>query len=38
MSQASLSKLESRQRYILDYEVAALAKALRVEVRWFFGD
>lgn len=38
MNQASLSKLENRQRYIMDYEAAAIAKALRVKVTSLFGD
>jgi hypothetical protein len=37
-TQASLSKLENRQRYAMDYEIAALAKALRVKVGWLFGE
>jgi hypothetical protein len=38
MNQASLSKLENRQRYLMDYEAAALAKALRVKISWLFGE
>jgi HTH-type transcriptional regulator, cell division transcriptional repressor len=38
ITQTSLSKLESRDRYVLDYEVAAIAKALRVTVAWLFGE
>lgn len=38
ITQASLSKLENRQRYVLDYEVAALAKALRVKIGWLFAE
>jgi hypothetical protein len=37
MTQASISKLESSERYVLDYEVAALARALKVSVGWLFG-
>jgi hypothetical protein len=37
-NQASLSKLENRQRYAMDYEIAALAKALKVKVGWLFGE
>jgi transcriptional regulator with XRE-family HTH domain len=38
MNQASVSKLESGQRYIMDYEIAALAKALKVSASWLFGE
>jgi hypothetical protein len=38
ITQTSLSKLESRERYVLDYEVAAIATALRVTVAWLFGE
>jgi hypothetical protein len=38
MNQASLSKLENRQRYAIDYEVAAIAKALKVRIDWLFGE
>jgi hypothetical protein len=36
--QPALAKLESRQRYLLDYEVAIIAKALRVSVAWLYGE
>jgi hypothetical protein len=36
ITQTSLSKLENRQRYVMDYEIAALAKALRVTVASLF--
>jgi hypothetical protein len=38
ITQTSISKLESRQRYCMDYEVAAIAKVLRVSVSWLFGE
>jgi transcriptional regulator with XRE-family HTH domain len=38
MTQTSISKLENRQRYVMDYEAAAIAKALKVSVAWLFGD
>jgi transcriptional regulator with XRE-family HTH domain len=38
VTQTSLSKLENRQRYVMDYEAAAIAKALKVSVAWLFGD
>lgn len=38
MTQASISKLENGQRYVMDYEAVALGKALRVRVSWLFGE
>ena len=36
VTQTSLSKLENRQRYVMDYEAVAIAKALKVSVAWLF--
>ncbi len=38
ITQTSLSKLESRQRYVLDYEALAISKALKVEISWLYGE
>jgi hypothetical protein len=38
ITQTGISKLETRQRYVMDYEVAAIAKVLRVSVSWLFGE
>jgi hypothetical protein len=38
ITQTSLSKLENRQRYVMDYEAAAIARALRVKVAWLYGE
>lgn len=38
ITQTSLSKLENRQRYVMDYEALALAKVLKVSVAWLYGD
>ena len=38
ITQTSLSKLENRQRYVMDYEAQALAKALKVTVAWLYGE
>jgi hypothetical protein len=38
ITQNGISKLETRQRYLMDYEVAAIAKALRVSVDWLYGE
>ncbi len=37
ITQTSLSKIENRTRYVMDYEAAALAKALKVPLGWLFG-
>jgi transcriptional regulator with XRE-family HTH domain len=38
MTQTAISKLENRQRYVMDYEALAIAKALRVSVSWLYGE
>jgi hypothetical protein len=38
ITQTSLSKIESRQRYVLDYEAAAIAKALKIRISWLYGE
>jgi len=37
ITQTGISKLESRSRYVMDYEVVALAKALKVSVWSLYG-
>lgn len=38
MTQTSVSKLENRERYVMDYEVQALAKILKVGIAQLFGE
>lgn len=38
MTQTSVSKLENRERYVMDYEVQALAKILKVKIVELFGE
>jgi hypothetical protein len=38
ITQTGISKLETRQRYVMDYEAAAIARVLRVSVSWLFGE
>jgi len=38
ITQTSLSKIENRSRYVMDYEVQTLAKALKVSVAWLYGE
>jgi transcriptional regulator with XRE-family HTH domain len=38
MDQTAVSRIENQTRYLMDYELAAIAKALRVSVAWLFGE
>lgn len=38
IDRAGISKIETGVRYVLDYEVKALAKALGVPVNWLLGE
>jgi transcriptional regulator with XRE-family HTH domain len=38
LDRAAISKIESNHRYVLDYELKALAEVLSVEVNWLLGD
>jgi len=38
IDQSTVSKIENGQRPVLDVEVAALAKALKVSVEWLMAD
>ena len=38
ITQTGISKLETRQRYVMDYEALAIAKVLRVSVSWLYGE
>jgi transcriptional regulator with XRE-family HTH domain len=38
ITQTGISKLENRQRYVMDYEALAIAKALRVSLSWLYGE
>jgi hypothetical protein len=38
ITQTSLSKIENRTRYVMDYEAAALAKVLKVSIAWLYGE
>ena len=37
ITQTGISKIENQDRYVMDYEAAAMAKALRVSVGWLYG-
>lgn len=38
VDRAAIAKIENGHRHVLDYELKALAKALRVDVNWLLGD
>lgn len=38
LTQTSISKLENGRRYVMDYEAATIAKALKVRIAWLFGE
>jgi transcriptional regulator with XRE-family HTH domain len=38
LDRSAVSRIENRSRYLMDYEIAALAEALKVSVAWLFGE
>ena len=38
LDQTAISRIENQSHYLMDYEVAALAKCLKVSVGWLFGE
>ena len=38
MDRTAISRIESQSRYAMDYEAAAIARALKVSVAWLFGE
>ena len=38
IDQTAVSRIENQTRYLMDYEVAAIARSLRVTVGWLFGE
>jgi hypothetical protein len=38
LDRSAVSRIEHRSRYVMDYEVAAIARALKVSVAWLFGE
>jgi transcriptional regulator with XRE-family HTH domain len=38
MDQTAISRIENQSRYLMDYEVAAIARSLKVSVAWLFGE
>ena len=38
VDQTAISRIESQTRYLMDYEVAAVARCLKVSVAWLYGE
>jgi len=38
MDRTAVSRIENQSRYVMDYEAAAIARALKVSVAWLFGE
>jgi transcriptional regulator with XRE-family HTH domain len=38
VDQTAISRIEREERYLMDYEVAAIARSLKVSVAWLFGE
>lgn len=38
LDRSAISRIETHSRYLMDYEIAAIARALRVSVAWLFGE
>ncbi len=38
LDRAAIAKIENNYRYVLDFELKALAQVLGVEVNWLLGD
>jgi transcriptional regulator with XRE-family HTH domain len=38
MDRSAVSRIENQTRYAMDYEAAAIARALKVSVAWLFGE
>jgi transcriptional regulator with XRE-family HTH domain len=38
LDRSAISRIENGDRYAMDYEAAAIAKALKVSVAWLYGE
>jgi len=38
LDQTAISRIENQTRYLMDYEIVALARCLKVSVAWLFGE
>ena len=37
LDRTAISRIENQSRYAMDYEVAAIARALKIPIAWLFG-
>jgi ribosome-binding protein aMBF1 (putative translation factor) len=38
LDQTAISRIERQDRYLMDYEAAAIAKCLKVSIAWLYGE
>jgi len=38
IDRSAISRIENRTRYLMDYEISAIARSLKVSVAWLFGE
>jgi hypothetical protein len=38
LDQTAISRIENQTRYLMDYEIVAIAKCLKVSAGWLFGE
>jgi HTH-type transcriptional regulator, cell division transcriptional repressor len=38
LDQTAISRIENQTRYLMDYEIVAIAKSLKISVGWLFGE
>jgi len=38
LDRSAISRIENRSRYLMDYEISAIARSLKVSVGWLFGE
>lgn len=38
IDRSAISRIESQERYLMDYEITAIARSLKVSVAWLFGE
>ncbi|MDE2106299.1 MAG: XRE family transcriptional regulator [Patescibacteria group bacterium] len=38
LDRSAISRIESQERYVMDYEASAIARCLKVSAAWLFGE
>jgi HTH-type transcriptional regulator, cell division transcriptional repressor len=38
LDRSAISRIETHSRYLMDYEIVAIAKSLKISVSWLFGE